>query len=58
MANWVINIIKYNDIYVKVKPLKAEAAESAAKAAEAEAALKVVTDEVAVIVAKVQALQD
>lgn len=58
LANWVINIIKYNDIYVKVKPLKAEAAESAAKAAEAEAALKVVTDEVAVIVAKVQALQD
>ena len=28
LANWVINVVKYNDIYVVVEPLKKEAEES------------------------------
>jgi dynein heavy chain len=32
LANWVINVVRYNDIFVEVVPLKKEAEESKALA--------------------------
>merc|ERR1712100_397673 len=57
LAGWVINIVKYNTIYKKVKPLMeyAEAAEKLANEKQAE--LAVVLEKVRVIVEKVDALK-
>jgi len=58
LAAYIINIIKYNSIFLKVKPLKesAEAAQALADTKMAE--LQVVQDKVAAINAKVQELKD
>lgn len=57
LCNWVINIVKYNTIYKKVKPLM-ESAEAAEKlAAEKQAELAIVLEKVRVIVEKVDALK-
>jgi len=42
LANWVINIIKYHDIYVVVEPLKLEAQASQKEAEEKMEELRVV----------------
>ena len=57
LANWVINVVKYNDIYVVVEPLKKAAESSKALADQKGEELKVVQDRVAEIVAKVNALK-
>ena len=57
LANWVINIVKYHDIYVVVEPLKKSAEESAAEAAQKGEELRVVQERVAAIVAQVNALR-
>ena len=51
LANWVINVVKYNDIYVVVEPLKKAAESSKALADSKGEELKVVQDRVAEIVA-------
>lgn len=57
LCNWVINIVKYNSIYKKVKPLM-ESAEAAEKlATEKQAELAIVLEKVRVIVEKVDALK-
>lgn len=57
LCNWVINIVKYNSIYKKVKPLM-ESAEAAEKLAnEKQAELAVVLEKVRVIVEKVDGLK-
>jgi len=58
LCAYIINIIKYNSIFLKVKPLKesAEAAQALADTKMAE--LQVVQDKVAAINAKVQELKD
>ena len=58
LANWVINVVKYNDIYVVVEPLKKEAEESKQQADTKAEELKVVQDKVAEIIAKVNALKE
>lgn len=57
LCSWVVNIITYNSIYKKVKPLmdSAQAAEQEAK--DAEAALQIVKAKVAEINEKVDALK-
>jgi dynein heavy chain len=57
LANWVINVVKYNDIYVVVEPLKLSAEASGAEAAQKSEELRVVQERVAEIVAKVNALK-
>jgi len=57
LANWVINIVKYHDIFEVVEPLKKEAEASQAEAQQKGEELKVVQDRVAEIVAKVNALK-
>jgi dynein heavy chain len=57
LANWVINIIRYNDIFVQVVPLKREAEESKALADLKAEELREVEEQVAEIVAKVNALK-
>ena len=57
LANWVINIIRYNDIFVEVVPLKKEAEESKALADLKAEELREVQEQVAEIVAKVNALK-
>ncbi len=57
LANWVINVVKYNDIYVMVEPLKKAAEESKALADTKGEELRVVQERVAEIVAKVNALK-
>ena len=57
LANWVINIIRYNDIFVEVVPLKKEAEESKALADQKAEELREVQEQVAEIVAKVNALK-
>lgn len=58
LANWVINVVKYNDIYVVVEPLKKAAEESKALADQKGEELRVVQERVAEIVAKVNALKE
>ena len=58
LANWVINVVKYNDIYVVVEPLKKSAEASKAEAEQKAEELKVVQDNVAQIIAKVDALKE
>jgi dynein heavy chain len=57
LANWVINVVRYNDIYVVVEPLKKEAEESKAQADQKAEELKVVQDRVAAIIEKVNGLK-
>lgn len=57
LANWVINVVKYNDIYVMVEPLKKAAEESKALADTKGEELRVVQERVAEIVGKVNALR-
>jgi dynein heavy chain len=57
LANWVINIIKYHDIYVVVEPLKLEANASQKEAEEKLEELRVVKEKVAEIIAKVNGLK-
>jgi len=57
LANWVINVVGYNDIYVVVEPLKKSAEESAALANQKSEELRVVQDRVADIIAKVNELK-
>ena len=57
MANWVINVVKFHDIYEVVEPLKMEA-EAAQKLAEEKGEeLRIVKEKVAEIVAKVDELK-
>jgi dynein heavy chain len=58
IANWVINVIKYNDIYVNVKPLQEEAERAEKEANEKAEELRIVQERVAEIVAKVNALKE
>jgi len=57
IANWVINVVKYNDIYVVVEPLKLSAEASSALAAQKGEELRVVQERVAEIIAKVNLLK-
>lgn len=58
LAAYVVNIVKYNSIYKKVKPLKDGADEAEALAAQKLGELQVVKDKVAAINAEVQKLKD
>lgn len=57
LANWVINIIKYHDIYVVVEPLKLEAQASQKEAEEKLEELRIVKERVAGIIAQVNELK-
>ena len=57
LANWVINVVKYNEIYVNVRPLQEEAERAEKEANEKLEELKVVQDRVAEIIAKVNELK-
>ena len=57
LANWVINIIKYHDIYVVVEPLKIEANASQKEAEEKLEELRIVKEKVAGIIAQVNELK-
>ena len=57
LANWVINIIKYHDIYVVVEPLKLEAQASQKEAEEKLEELRIVQERVAGIIAQVNELK-
>ena len=57
LANWVINVVRYHDIYVVVEPLKKSAEASKAEAEQKAEELRVVKERVAEIVAKVDALR-
>ena len=52
LANWVINIVRYNDIFLKVLPLKKEAEESKVLADQKAEELLKVQEEVEEIVSK------
>ena len=57
LANWVINVVKFHDIYEVVEPLKKSAEASKAEAEQKGEELRVVKERVAEIVAKVDALR-
>ena len=57
LANWVINIVNYNDIYVVVEPLKLKAEASKAEAEQKQEELRIVQERVAEIIAKVDELR-
>ena len=57
LANWVINVVKYNDIFVVVEPLKLAAEESQKLAEQKAEELRIVQERVAEIIAKVNALR-
>lgn len=57
LCNWVINIVKYNTIYKKVKPLMDSAEEAERTASEKGEELRVVQEKVRVVVEKVEALR-
>lgn len=57
LCTWAVNVLDYNKIYKKVKPLMDTADEAASEVRTAEAKLKVVKDAVADINAKVAELQ-
>jgi dynein heavy chain len=52
LANWVVNIVKYDDCYQMITPLRNNLAEAKAKLEKAEGELKVVMDNVAELEAK------
>jgi len=58
LCAWVVNVIEYNDIYVKVKPLQEEAERAEKEAKEKGEELRIVKEKVAVVVAKVNALRE
>jgi len=57
LANWVINVVKFHDIYEVVEPLKKEAEESEAEAKAKKEELKLVQERVAGIIAEVNSLK-
>ena len=57
LANWVINVVKFHDIYEIVEPLKKSAEASKNEAEIKGEELRVVKERVAEIVAKVDALR-
>ena len=58
LCNWVVNIVKYNRIYVKVKPLMDQLEAARASKADAEASLAKAQAVVAEVDAKLKALGD
>jgi len=56
LCNWVVNIVKFNRIYVKVKPLMDQLEEARASKAAAEASLAAAQTIVAAVDAKLKAL--
>jgi len=58
LADWVINVMRYNEIYVNVKPLQEEAERAEKEATEKGEELRIVQERVAEIVAQVNALRD
>lgn len=58
LCSYIINIIHYNTIFLKVKPLKESADAAQAFAEQKMNELQIVKDRVAEINAKVQALKD
>jgi len=58
LANWVINVVKYNDIFVVVEPLKRSAEASKKEADEKGEELRQVQERVAEIIAQVNKLKD
>lgn len=58
LTGWMVNIIKYNTIYKKVKPLQDTADAAQAEASKKQEELKVVQDALKVILDKVQELKD
>jgi dynein heavy chain len=58
LANWVINVVKYNDIFVVVEPLKRSAEASKAESEQKGEELRVVQERVAEIIAAVNALKE
>jgi len=57
LANWVINIIRYNQIYVNVKPLQEEAERAEKEANEKNEELRIVKEQVDEIITQVNALK-
>merc|ERR1711871_173533 len=58
LANWVINIVTYNQIYLKVAPLMERLRAAQEEKQNAEDSLRVVEEEVAAIESKLKELQD
>jgi dynein heavy chain len=58
LCNWVVNIVKFNRIYVKVKPLMDQLEQARASKAAAEASLAAAQTVVAAVEAKLKALGD
>ena len=58
LCNWVVNIVKFNRIYVKVKPLMDQLEAARASKASAEASLAAAMAVVAAVDAKLKALGD
>ena len=57
LANWVINVMRYNEIYVNVKPLQEEAERAEKESIEKGEELRVVKERVAEIVDQVNKLR-
>jgi len=57
LANWVINVVRYNAIYVNVKPLQEEAERAEKEANEKNEELRIVKERGGEIVAKVNELK-
>lgn len=57
LCKWIVNIVKYNSIYKKVKPLMDSASEAENTANEKAEELRVVQEKVRVVVEKVDALR-
>jgi len=58
LASWVINIVKYDDCYQMITPLRNNLAEALEKLAAAESQLKIVMDKVAELEAKLGKLTE
>lgn len=58
LCNWVVNIVKFNRIYVKVKPLMDQLEQARASKAQAEASLEKASGVVAAVNNKLKALGD
>ena len=57
LCSWIVNIVNYNTIYKKVKPLKDKAEEAQSTADEKTASLLIVKERVAAINEKVAQLK-
>ena len=58
LVTWIINIVGFNRIYVKVKPLMDSLQAAQSSKAAAEASLRAATDSVAEVMAKLARLED